>query len=85
MPESGFGLGSNAIREPVGMYRCDSIGSYRHGGACPPGIGEPAKSLLGILRVRRSNVTADMVGAVDAFDASAAAITERPLAGCRTG
>jgi len=26
LPESGFGLGSNAIREPIGMYGYDSIG-----------------------------------------------------------
>ena len=86
LPESGFGLGSNAIREPIGMYRYDSIGSYRHGGACRTrGWANPARALLSILKVQRSNVTADMVSAVDAFAASAAAIAERPMAGCRTG
>jgi CubicO group peptidase (beta-lactamase class C family) len=71
-------LGSNAIREPIGMYRYDSIGSYRHGGAYRTrGSANPAKGLLGILRVQRSNGTADLVSAVDALAArSAAAIAE---------
>lgn len=77
LPESGFGLGSNAIREPIGMCRYDSIGSYRHDGACRTRAwANPAKGLLGILMVQRSNGTADMVSAVDAFAASAAAIAE---------
>jgi hypothetical protein len=45
-------------------------------GLAPRGSANPAKGLQGILRVQRSNVTADMVGAVDAFAASAAAIAE---------
>jgi hypothetical protein len=61
LPESGFGLGSNAIREPIGMYRYDSIGSYRHGGLAPPGARRTQPmALRGILRVQRSNGTADL-------------------------
>ena len=60
------------------MYRYDSIGSYRHDGACRTRAwANPAKALLGILMVQRSNGTADLVSAVDALAArSAAAIAE---------
>jgi len=53
------------------------LGSYRHGGACrTQGWANLAKGLLGILMVQRSNGNAGIVGAVDAFAASAAAIAE---------
>jgi CubicO group peptidase (beta-lactamase class C family) len=60
------------------MYCYDSIGSFSHGGAYRTyGWADPAKDLLGILMVQRSNVTPDIVSAVDAFAAlSAAAIAE---------
>jgi CubicO group peptidase (beta-lactamase class C family) len=86
MPESELGLGSTAIRKPIGMYRYDSIGSCRHGGAHPTrGCANPAKGLLGILMVQRSNGNADLVSAGDALRQRRAHLRNRLMAGCRTG
>ena len=62
-PGMGHGLGFEVVREPAGMFRYNSIGTYAKGGAYRTYEWvDPAKDMIGVLMMQRTQ------GEDDAFD-----------------
>lgn len=73
-PGAGFGLGWFVVREPVGTLRLQSIGAFGHGGAFRTyGWIDPAKDLIGVILMQRTNLGGDMAEEFSAFMQMAAA------------
>jgi CubicO group peptidase (beta-lactamase class C family) len=76
-PGVGHGLGFEVVRETLGTYRYNSIGSYVKGGAYRTyGWVDPAKDLVGIILMQRTNGGGDVADEINSFMAMAAAAIE---------
>jgi CubicO group peptidase (beta-lactamase class C family) len=77
-PGAGHGFGFEVVRETLGTYRYNSIGSFVKGGAFRTyGFGDPSKDLIGILLMQRTNGGGDVADEINSFLAMAAAAIER--------
>jgi CubicO group peptidase (beta-lactamase class C family) len=77
-PGVGHGFGFEVVREALGTYRYTSIGSFVKGGAYRTyGWVDPAKDLVGIIFMQRTNGGGDVADEINAFMAMAAAAIER--------
>jgi CubicO group peptidase (beta-lactamase class C family) len=75
----GQGYGYEVVREPLGMYRYTSIGSFEKAGVYRTYVwGDPAKDLIGIILMQRNTggPAADLADEVNIFMAMAAAAVE---------
>ena len=78
VPGVGHGFGFEVVRETLGTYRYNSIGSFVKGGAYRTyGWVDPAKDLVGILFMQRTNGGGDVADEINSFLAMAAAAIER--------
>ena len=76
-PGVGHGFGFEVVREPLGTYRYNSIGSFVKGGAYRTyGWVDPAKDLVGIIFMQRTNGGGDAADEINSFMAMAAASIE---------
>ena len=76
-PGVGHGFGFEVVRETLGTYRYNSIGSFVKGGAYRTyGFVDPAKDLVGILLMQRTNGGGDVADEINSFLAVAAAAIE---------
>jgi CubicO group peptidase (beta-lactamase class C family) len=79
-PGAGQGFGFEVVREPLGMFRYTSIGSFEKAGFYRTYVwADPAKDLLGIILMQRNTggYQADMADEVNVFMAMAAASIEK--------
>ncbi len=77
-PGVGHGFGFEVVRETLGTYRYNSIGSYVKGGAYRTyGWVDPAKDLVGIILMQRTNGGGDVADEINSFMAMAAAAIEQ--------
>ena len=77
-PGVGHGFGFEVVRETLGTYRYSSIGSYVKGGAYRTyGWVDPAKDLVGIILMQRTNGGGDVADEINSFMAMAAAAIEK--------
>ena len=77
-PGVGHGFGFEVVREILGAYRYSSIGSYVKGGAYRTySFVDPAKDLVGIILMQRTNGGGDVADEINSFMAMAAAAIER--------
>jgi len=77
-PGVGHGFGFEVVRETLGTYRYNSIGSYVKGGAYRTyGWVDPAKDLVGIIFMQRTNGGGDVADEINSFMAMAAASIDR--------
>ena len=76
-PGAGHGLGYEVVREARGTYRYNSIGTLVKGGAYRTyEFIDPAKDLIGIIMLQRTNGGGDVADEINAFLAMAAAAIE---------
>ncbi|HXI44095.1 MAG TPA: serine hydrolase domain-containing protein [Bryobacteraceae bacterium] len=77
-PGIGFGLGWAVVRGPEGMFRLNSLGTFGHGGAYRTyGWADPAKDMIGVILLQRTNDGGDVADEINSFMAMAAAAIER--------
>jgi CubicO group peptidase (beta-lactamase class C family) len=77
-PGVGHGFGFEVVRETLGTFRYNSIGSFVKGGAYRTyGWVDPAKDLVGIIFMQRTNGGGDVADEINSFMAMAAAAIER--------
>ncbi len=77
-PGVGHGLGYEVVHETKGTYRYNSIGSYVKGGAYRTyEFVDPAKDLIGLIMLQRTNGGGDVADEINVFAAMAAAAIER--------
>jgi len=77
-PGLGMGFGFGVVREAVGTFRYQSVGSFAKGGAFRTyGWGDPAKDMLGIIMFQRTNGGGDMAPEITAFATLANAAVDR--------
>jgi CubicO group peptidase (beta-lactamase class C family) len=77
-PGLGMGLGFGIVKDAVGTFRYQSLGTFAKGGAYRTyGWGDPAKDLLGIIMYQRTNGGGDMAPETTAFVTLANAAIER--------
>jgi CubicO group peptidase (beta-lactamase class C family) len=77
-PGVGHGFGFEVVREALGTFRYNSIGSFVKGGAYRTyGWVDPAKDLVGIIFMQRTNGGGDVADEINSFMAMAAAAIER--------
>ena len=77
-PGIGFGLGWAVVREPAGMFRLNSIGTFGHGGAYRTyGWVDPEKDMLGVILMQRTNLGGDLAEEFNAVMQIAASAIER--------
>jgi CubicO group peptidase (beta-lactamase class C family) len=77
-PGVGHGFGFEVVRETLGTYRYNSIGSFVKGGAYRTyGFVDPSKDLVGILLMQRNNGGGDVADEINSFLVMAAAAIER--------
>ncbi len=73
-PGVGFGLGWSVVRNEIGMFRLNSIGTYGHGGLYRTyAFVDPQKELIGVLLLQRLSSDGDMADEISAFVAMASA------------
>jgi len=76
-PGLGMGFGFGVVREAVGTFRYQSIGTFAKGGAYRTyAWGDPARDLIGIILFQRTNGGGDMAAEITAFATLAAAAVE---------
>ncbi len=67
-PGLGMGLSFGVIKDVVGTYRYQSMGSFSKGGADRTyGWGDPARDMFGIILFQRTNGGGDMAPEITAF------------------
>jgi CubicO group peptidase (beta-lactamase class C family) len=67
-PGLGYGLGWAVVKEPLGMFRYNSIGAYGHGGAYRTyGWVDPAKDMVGVILLQRTNGGGDVADELNSF------------------
>lgn len=77
-PGVGHGFGFEVVREVLGTFRYNSIGSFVKGGAYRTyGWVDPAKDLVGIIFMQRTNGGGDVADEINSFMAMAASAIER--------
>jgi CubicO group peptidase (beta-lactamase class C family) len=76
-PGVGHGFGFEVVRETLGTFRYNSIGSFVKGGAYRTyGWVDPAKDLVGIIFMQRTNGGGDVADEINSFMAMSAAAIE---------
>ena len=76
-PGVGHGFGFEVVRETLGTFRYNSIGSFVKGGAYRTYASvDPAKDLVGIILMQRTNAGGDVADEINSFLAMAAAAIE---------
>jgi CubicO group peptidase (beta-lactamase class C family) len=76
-PGAGHGLGYEVVRDARGTFRYGSIGTIEKGGAYRTyEFIDPAKDLIGIILLQRTNGGGDVADEINAFAAMAAASVE---------
>jgi CubicO group peptidase (beta-lactamase class C family) len=78
-PGVGQGYGYEVVREPLGMYRYTSIGSFEKAGVYRTYVWvDPSKDLVGLILMQRNTggPAADLADEVNVFMAMAAAAVE---------
>ena len=76
-PGVGHGFGFEVVRETLGTFRYNSIGSFVKGGAYRTyAFVDPAKDLVGIILMQRTNGGGDVADEINSFMAMAAAAIE---------
>jgi CubicO group peptidase (beta-lactamase class C family) len=76
-PGVGHGFGFEVVRETLGTFRYNSIGSFVKGGAYRTYAWvDPAKDLVGIILMQRTNGGGDVADEINSFMAMAAAAIE---------
>jgi CubicO group peptidase (beta-lactamase class C family) len=77
-PGVGHGFGFEVVRETLGTYRYNSIGSFVKGGAYRTyGWGDPGKDMIGIIFMQRTNGGGDVADEFNSVMTMAAAAIER--------
>lgn len=77
-PGVGHAFGFEVVRETLGTYRYNSIGTYVKGGAYRTyGYVDPAKDVVGIIFMQRTNGGGDVADEFNSFIAMAAAAIDR--------
>jgi CubicO group peptidase (beta-lactamase class C family) len=77
-PGVGHGLGYEVVRDARGTFRYNSIGSFVKGGAYRTyEFVDPAKDLVGVILLQRTNGGGDVADEINVFAAMAAAAIER--------
>ena len=77
-PGVGHGFGFEVVRETLGTFRYNSIGSFVKGGAYRTyGWVDPAKDLVGIIFMQRTNGGGDVADEINSFMAMSAAAIDR--------
>lgn len=77
-PGVGHGFGFEVVREVLGTFRYNSIGSFVKGGAYRTyGWVDPAKDLVGIIFMQRTNGGGDVADEINSFMAMSVAAIER--------
>jgi len=77
-PGHGYGLGWGVVKDAKGTFRYSSVGSYGHGGAYRTyGWVDPAKDMVCVILMQRTNEGGDVADEFNAFLAMAAAAIER--------
>lgn len=77
VPGVGHGFGFEVVREPLGTFRYNSIGTFVKGGAYRTyGWVDPAKDLVGIIFMQRTNGGGDIADEINSFMTMAAAAIE---------
>jgi CubicO group peptidase (beta-lactamase class C family) len=77
-PGIGWGLGWGVVRNVEGMFRMQSIGTYGHGGAWRTmGWVDPAKDMVGVFMMQRTNGGGDIAEEMTAFIEMAAAAVQK--------
>jgi CubicO group peptidase (beta-lactamase class C family) len=68
MKKSGGGFGFEVVREALGTFRYNSIGSYVKGGAYRTyGWVDPARNLVGTIFMQRTNGGGDTADEINSF------------------
>ena len=76
-PGVGHGFGFEVVRETLGTFRYNSVGTFVKGGAYRTyGWVDPAKDLVGIIFMQRTNGGGDVADEINSFMAMAAAAIE---------
>jgi CubicO group peptidase (beta-lactamase class C family) len=76
-PGVGHGFGFEVVRETLGTFRYNSIGSFVKGGAYRTYAWvDPAKDMVGIILMQRTNGGGDVADEINSFMAMAAAAIE---------
>src|SRR5260370_40268286 len=77
-PGIGFGLGWAVVKGPDGMFRLNSLGTFGHGGAYRTyGWVDPAKDMIGVILLPRTNRGGDGADEINTFMAMAPAAIGR--------
>ena len=77
-PGIGFGLGWAVVKGTDGMFRLNSPGTFGHGGAYRTyGWVDPAKDMVGVIMLQRTNGGGDVADEINSFMAMAGAAIER--------
>ncbi len=77
-PGVGHGFGFEVVREVLGTFRYNSIGSFVKGGAYRTyGWVDPVKDLVGIIFMQRTNGGGDVADEINSFMAMAASAIEQ--------
>jgi CubicO group peptidase (beta-lactamase class C family) len=73
-PGIGFGLGWAIVKGPEGAFRLNSPGTFGHGGAYRTyGWVDPAKDMIGVIMLQRTNGGGDVADEINSFMAMAVA------------
>jgi CubicO group peptidase (beta-lactamase class C family) len=77
VPGVGHGFGYEVVRDTTGTFRYNSLGSYVKGGAYRTYEWvDPAKDLVGVIMMQRTNGGGDKAAEINAFVAMSAAAIE---------
>jgi CubicO group peptidase (beta-lactamase class C family) len=77
-PGIGFGLGWAVVKGTDGMFRLNSPGTFGHGGGYRTyGWVDPAKDMVGVIMLQRTNGGGDVADEINSFMAMAGAAIER--------
>lgn len=77
-PGLGMGLGFGVVKDLVGTFRYQSIGTFSKGGAFRTyGWGDPVKDMFGIILYQRTNGGGDVAPETNAFSVLANAAIDR--------
>jgi CubicO group peptidase (beta-lactamase class C family) len=77
-PGLGMGFGFGVVRDAIGTFRYQSIGTFAKGGAFRTyAWGDPSKDLIGIIMFQRTNGGGDMAPEISAFSTLAYAALDR--------
>jgi CubicO group peptidase (beta-lactamase class C family) len=77
-PGLGYGIGWCVAKDARAMFRLGSVGAYGHGGAFRTyGWVDPAKDMVSVILLQRTNGGGDIADEINAFLAMSAAAIER--------